>query len=109
MASGSRIEGLSTVDGRIVGQMKVILTTPSTAPADMAIRLETVTDREGRYRFRRRIPPGTYALRCAVAGSSTPESEIFNQLLQFKRSSKKFVVPPSQDVVQVDLDLPSEK
>jgi len=109
MASGSLVEGLSTVGGRIVGQMKVVLTTPNTAPADTTIRLETVTDGEGRYRFDRRIPPGEYVLRSAITGGSHPDSEIFNQLLQFKQSSKNFVVPPGQDVVRVDLNLPSPK
>lgn len=109
LASGSLIEGLSTAEGRIMGQMKVILTTPSTTPADTAIRLETVTDGEGRYRFARRIPPGSYELRTAIVGSSNPDSEIFNQLLQLKRSSKTFVVPSGQDVVQVDMNLPSAK
>ena len=89
--------------------MQVILTTPSTTPADAAIRLETVTDGEGRYRFVRRIPPGNYVLRTAITGGSTPDSAIFNQLLQLRRSSKTFVVPPGQDVVQVNLNLSSEK
>lgn len=109
LAQGSRIEGLATAAGRRVGQMKVILTTSSTTPADTAIRLETVTDGEGRYRFARRIPPGSYELRTAVVGGTNPDSEIFNQLLQLKRSSKTFVVPSGQDVVQVDLNLPSAK
>lgn len=109
MAFGGTVAGLATANGRIVGQMKVILTTPPTSPADKSLRLETVTDGEGRYRFTRRIPPGSYVLQTAVVGGTNPDSEIFNQLLQLKRSSKTFVVPAGQDVVQVDLNLPSAK
>ena len=68
--------------------MKVVLTTLASSPADMSIRMETVTDGEGRYRFTRRIPPGSYELRTAMVGSNSPESEIFEQLLQFKVQSK---------------------
>jgi len=109
MAFGSTVTGVATAGGRIVGQMKVILTTPPTTPADKSLRLETVTDGEGRYRFTRRIPPGSYVLQTAIVGSTNPDSQIFNQLLQLKRSSKTFVVPAGQDVVPVDLNLPSAK
>ena len=107
MPHGSVVSGKATVQGRVAGQMKVILTTESTAPADKSLRLETVTDGEGQYQFARRIPPGTYELRAAVVGSTSPDSEIFQQLLQLQRSSTTFIVPTGQDTVRIDLDAPS--
>lgn len=107
MDHGTVTTGRVTLAGRVAGQMKVILTTETTAPADKSLRLETVTDGEGHYRFDRRIPPGSYVLRAAVVGSTTPDSEIFQQLLQLRQSATTFTVPTGQDVVQVDLNVPS--
>jgi protocatechuate 3,4-dioxygenase beta subunit len=107
MPSGALVRGTAKVDGRIAGQMKVILTTESTAPADQSIRLETVTDREGRYAFSRRIRPGSYVLRAAVVGGAQPDTEIFQQMLQLKKSSTTVLVPQGQDVVVQHLNLPA--
>lgn len=107
LARGSNIRGRATVAGRVQGQIKLVLTSPATAKAERSLRLETVTDGEGHYRFARRIPPGTYLLRAAVVGSQSADSEIFQQLLQLKRSSTTLLVPPGQDVVQHDLNLPA--
>ena len=107
MRHGSLITGIATSQGRIAGQIKVVLTTPPAIPADKSIRLETVTDGEGRYLFTRRIPPGSYELRAAVVGAASPDSEIFQQLLQLKRSSTIFTVPTGQDVVEHNLNVPA--
>lgn len=107
MGHGSVVTGFAMAEGRIAGQMKVVLTTPQAAPADTSLRLETVTDGEGRYRFTRRIPPGSYELHAAVVGSTSPDSEIFQQLLQLKRSSTTFFVPAGQDVVEHDVNVPA--
>lgn len=107
MAQGASLKGFATYDGRIQGQMKVVLTTSASSPADMSIRMETVTDEEGLYRFTRRIPPGSYELRTALVGTSSPRSEIFQQLLQLKRSSITFNVLTGQNEVHQDLDLPA--
>ena len=107
MSHGSIITGFATSQGRIAGQIKVVLTTQQTAPADKSLRLETVTDGEGRYRFTRRIPPGSYELRAAVVGTTSPDSEIFQQLLQLKRSSTIFIVPAGQDIVEHNLNVPA--
>ncbi|MGK0154066.1 MAG: protocatechuate 3,4-dioxygenase beta subunit [Neolewinella sp.] len=107
MIPGSVVTGFAMTEGRIAGQMKVLLTTPQATPADKSLRLETVTDGEGRYRFTRRIPPGSYELHAAVVGSTSPDSEIFQQLLQLKRSSTTFFVPAGQDVVEHDVNVPA--
>lgn len=107
LPSGALVQGTAKVAGRIAGQMKVILTTPQDAPADQSIRLETVTDGEGRYAFPRRIRPGSYVLRAAVVGGDQPDAEIFQQMLQLKKSSTTFTVPQGRDVVEQHLNLPA--
>ena len=69
--------------------------------------METVTDGEGRYRFNRRIPPGSYELRTAMVGSNSPRSEIFEQLLQFKSSTITLNILAGQNVTHQDLNLPA--
>lgn len=108
MPQGSIVKGLATNNGVVKGQMKVVLTTLASSPADMSIRMETVTDGEGRYRFTRRIPPGSYELRTAMVGSNSPESEIFEQLLQFKSSSITLNIHAGQNVTHQDLNLPAD-
>ncbi|MCK5941339.1 MAG: carboxypeptidase regulatory-like domain-containing protein [Planctomycetes bacterium] len=108
LPSGAVVRGTARLDGRVAGQMKVVLTTPQTAPADRSLRLETVTDGEGRYAFARRIPPGSYVLRAAVVGSARPDTEVFHQLKQLERSSTPFTVTAGQDVVEQHLNLPAD-
>ena len=86
----------------------MILTSESTSRTDRSLRLETVTDPEGRYAFDRRIPPGSYVLRAAAVGSSTPDSEIFHQLLQLDRSSLTLRIAAGERTVERHLDLPAK-
>jgi len=104
---GAIVRGRATHDGRVAAQMKVVLSTPDGADAERSLRLETITDAEGHYRFERRVPPGEYRLRASVVGQQAPDTEIFQQLLQMQRSSTTFSVPQGQDVVDLDYDLPS--
>ena len=106
---GAIVHGRASIDGRITGQMKILLTTPPEVPAERSIRLETVTDGEGRYRFARRIPPGEYVLRGAAVASATPETEIFEQLRQLSRSSTRLLVAPGKDLVEHDLAIETDR
>jgi hypothetical protein len=109
LVTGALVSGRATVDGRIAGQIKVVLTTPpALANAKDALRLETVTDAAGAWRMPRRVPPGTYELRAAVVGTTEPEAQIFRQLLQLQQSNKTVVVPPGQRQVESDIDLLSD-
>ncbi len=108
LGDGALVYGAATLAGRIAGQIRVILTSPSAAPADRSLRLETVTDPEGRFAFDRRIPPGSYLLHAAPVGSSTPDSEIFHQLLQRDRSSMTLRIAAGEETVERHLDLPAK-
>ncbi len=106
---GATIRGRATIAGRVVGQIKVVLSTPSTQTnATDAVRLETVTDAEGAFLMPRRVPPGTYELRAAVVGTAEPEAQIFRQIFQLQRSSTLVSVAPGQRQVERDIDLPSD-
>ncbi|MGC6486210.1 MAG: carboxypeptidase regulatory-like domain-containing protein, partial [Planctomycetota bacterium] len=102
---GARVGGRVTVDGEPKGQIRVILTTSEAAPADQSLRAETVTDREGRYAFARRIPPGDYVLRAAVTGGAQPDTQLFRQMLQLEQSTTPVRVAEGQTVVEQRLDL----
>ena len=88
------------------------LTQLSTATADSsrdALRIEATTGPDGSYSLPRRVPPGNYELRAAVLGTTEPEAQIFQQLLQLQRSSTTVSIAPGQTLVQRDLDLPTER
>ncbi|MEO6594600.1 MAG: carboxypeptidase regulatory-like domain-containing protein [Planctomycetota bacterium] len=121
LVAGALVTGRATVGGRTAGQIKVVLTTepiadPQTGPAPAersidrgALRLETVTDAEGHFQLPRRVPPGTYVLRAAVVGTAEPEAQIFQQLLQMRRSSTTVSVVAGQPRVDCTIDLPSDR
>jgi len=105
LPSGATIRGRATLAGQPAGQIKVILTTSGAVPADQSLRVETVTDKEGRYAFARRIPPGEYVLRAAVVGGAQPNSELFRQMLQLQDSTTPPTVAAGQSVIEQRLDL----
>ncbi|MBM4062088.1 MAG: carboxypeptidase regulatory-like domain-containing protein [Planctomycetes bacterium] len=110
---GAAVTGRATAGGRIPGQMKILLQTrvepgAGRGAALEALRLETVTDAQGRFRMDRRVPPGTYELRAAVVGTAEPDAQIFSQLLQLRRSSTTFTVVQGQRLVEQTIDLPTD-
>lgn|GEM_PF-4203103 len=107
MRSGATIRGTAKIAGKTVGQMKVILTSDAATTDTPAIRLETVTDREGGYSFTRPIPPGSYVIQAATVGRQQPDTEIFQQMLQLRKSTTTFRVTPGQRVVEQHLNLPA--
>ncbi|MBL8753019.1 MAG: carboxypeptidase regulatory-like domain-containing protein [Planctomycetes bacterium] len=109
LQSGARVRGVATVAGRIAGQMKVVLTTPTDlADPKLALRLETVTEPDGTFAFARRVPAGRYDLRAAVVGTGEPEAQIFREISQLNRSTTTVTVPTGQHQVECSIDLPSD-
>ena len=107
LRSGAVLQGTARRLGGRTRQIRVILTTSEATPADQSMRLETVTDGEGAYAFPRRIAPGDYVLRCAEVGGVGAESEIFQQMVQLKKSTKTFSVTPGQEMVEQHLVIPA--
>jgi len=112
LPSGATVTGRATVDGRVAGQMRVVLSsrvpagTPPGAPSGVAaVRLEAVTDPDGAFVMPRRVPPGDYDLRAAVVGTAT-ETQIVQQLMQLQRSATTVTVAAGQRRVERDIDLP---
>lgn len=105
---GAIVRGTAVVAGRAAVQIQVVLSTTPDTPPERSIRLETVTDGEGRYAFDRRIPVGRYVLRAASVGSSQPDAEIFRQMLQFQKSTTTLHVNEGQRVVERHLTLPAK-
>ena len=108
MTRGALLSGRATADGRIAGQIKVVLTSVDNSQRG-GVRLEATTDNQGRYRMPARVPPGEYVLRGAVVDAAEPEAQIARQLLQMQRSSTTVSVPPGQSSVERDIDLPPDR
>ncbi|MEC8252131.1 MAG: carboxypeptidase-like regulatory domain-containing protein [Planctomycetota bacterium] len=108
MRTGALVRGTATVANGATPPIQIVLTTTPATPPERSIRLETVTDGEGCYRFDRRIPPGSYVLRAAALGSSAPDAEIFRQMLQFQKSTTTLLIPEGQRTVERDLALPAK-
>ncbi len=107
---GAQVQGRITRGGAaIVGQAKVVLSTATADSSRDALRIEATTGPDGSYSLPRRVPPGNYELRAAVLGTTEPEAQIFQQLLQLQRSSTTVSIAPGQTLVQRDLDLPTER
>ena len=104
---GARVRGTATFDGKAQGQIKVVLSTRSGSRSAPSIRLETVTDGEGNFAFERPIPPGGYVIQGAAVASSQPDTQIFQQMLQFRKSATTFFVSEEQRVVEKHLLLPA--
>ena len=112
--SGALVFGRATVDNRVAGQIKVVLTsvvatdTPP-PPNDLGIRLETVTDSKGAFAMPRRVPPGDYELKAAAVDSGNPDGQIFQHLIQMQRSATRMTVLPGQRQVEQHIDIPLQK
>ncbi len=108
LAKGAIVTGLATSAGQAGGQYKVVLNSakdPLGVPVQ-ALRMETTSDANGRYRFARRVPPGDYELRAARIDPVEPEAQVFHQLKQLQRSVTAVTVPKGQPLVEQDLDIP---
>lgn len=100
---GTVVFGRATTDGRVAGQVKIVLTSvfaedaplPQPAAAD-AVRLETVTDSTGAFLMPRRVPPGHYEIRAAAIDAQDPDSQVFQHLLQMQQSATRFTVAAGQ-------------
>jgi protocatechuate 3,4-dioxygenase beta subunit len=103
---GALVTGRVTHEGRIPGPVKVVLTAAGMQRNGQGLRLETISDTEGRFRMPRRIPPGEYDLRAAIIGTAEPESQISRQILQLQRTLTTVVVAPGQHLVERDIDIP---
>lgn len=108
LAKGTIVTGRATSAGQAGGQYKVVLNSakdPLGVPVQ-ALRMETTSDADGRFRFARRVPPGAYELRAARIDTVEPEAQVFHQLKQLQRSVTAVTVAKGQPVVEQDLDIP---
>lgn len=109
LAVGTLVRGTVAVDGKIPGQVKVILTSaagPAVGPASDPVRLEAVTDARGRFVMPRRVPAGDYEVRGLVLTPGEADSQAIHQLLQMQRSAQTLVIAPGQGEAICDLALP---
>lgn len=109
LAVGTLVRGAVAVDGKIPGQVKVILTStaaPAVGPARDPVRLEAVTDARGQFVMPRRVPAGEYEVRGLVLTPGEADTQAIHQLLQMQRSAQTLVIAPGQGEAICDLALP---
>lgn len=128
LARGAIVEGMTLLDGRPVGQVKVVVSLPMTAdnlppaaqpgaqpggtptvnakpgqPERTMFNANTLSDGEGRYRLLKRVPPGTYKITASRQSADNP----FNALLDMKQTEQQLVIAPGQNRAEVNFTLPS--
>lgn len=110
---GAVVEGTCTRAGNPAAQIKVTIGPPDGAQPDldaqgrprMFFSATAITDAEGRYRFPRRVPPGTYKIHAAVGAGN---DNIFNALIQMKQTERPLVIGAGQQVSVQNFDVPAQ-
>jgi uncharacterized GH25 family protein len=122
LSRGAVVEGIATVGGVPVGQIKITMSVPMTAetlpsaPAGaappqlpgqvkMLFNATSHSDGEGRFRMTKRVPPGTYK---ATAMRPTVGNNLFEGMLDMRNTEQQIVVAPGQDRVFVEFHLPAK-
>lgn len=115
---GALVEGVTTVGGQPQGQVRVTIGPPPTqnpvaadAPGTgnerpkMMFMTYAISDSDGHYKLLKRVPPGTYVINASrEAGANNP----FVKLLQMKQTERQLVVPPGQDRIVQNFDVPAQ-
>jgi len=119
---GALVEGITTVDGNPIGQVKITVSMPTpenpvpsqpiTQPnspeqmeqtAKRLFNIHVLSDGNGNYTMTKRIPPGVYKITAARQSADNP----FMALLDMKQSERELIVSPGQDRVEVSFNLSS--
>jgi protocatechuate 3,4-dioxygenase beta subunit len=129
---GAVVQGTALLDGKPQAQIHVVLSsqvTPSSpvtlanptvssspvtwsTPAPGAqsaegtpLRIEAITNNDGRYVLPRRVPPGTYELRAGLQVGTNPHRNIFEELRQMQASLLTVTIAPGQQIVERNLHI----
>ena len=120
LVRGCAVSGRAVAAGLPAAQVQVVLTPlhndPGTgealpkAPAGSSdetsvARVEAVTNPEGRFELPRRIPPGVYELRGVSLSGAGSGADVFQKILQMKKSSVRLEIGPGQPSAEVELRL----
>ena len=120
LEKGTLIEGITTVDGIPVGQVKVVISIPALAkltvpnqqpntPEAMAqarrrlFSTKSLSNGDGYFIMLKRVPPGTYKVTAARHTADNP----FMALLDMTQSSQELTIAPGQERATVNFDLSS--
>jgi hypothetical protein len=113
MSRGALVEGMATVAGQPTGQVKITVGPPPSQTAEvdgqgkpkMMFMATAISDSDGHFRFMKRVPPGTYQVHASrQAGDNNP----FVTLLQMKQTERQLIVPPGQDRIVLNFDVPAQ-
>jgi Carboxypeptidase regulatory-like domain len=109
---GAVVEGLCRVSGRGAGQVKVMIGPPTGYKPEIDAQgrpiggqmftATAISDGEGRYRFSKRVPPGTYKIH---AFKEAGNDDVFGRFKQMKETERPLNVGAGQDVIVQDFDI----
>jgi hypothetical protein len=104
---GAVVEGIVAGAGAQPGAVKVTIMRPvpagATAPAaPFPFAMTVAADAQGRYRFDRRLAPGSYEI-CAYRAA---EGNALLQAAAIRQGARPLVVAPGQDRIEQGLELP---
>ncbi|MEC8651832.1 MAG: carboxypeptidase-like regulatory domain-containing protein [Planctomycetota bacterium] len=118
---GTRVVGMTTINGAPAGQIKVVISMPQPEPGEIGaiqpggkmtpaqrkatqqrlFSAHTLSDGNGYFGMLRRVPPGTYKITAARHSAENP----FEALMDMKATERQLVIQPGQDEVTVNFDL----
>ncbi len=109
---GTIVEGMCRVGGRGTGQVKVMIGPPTGYRPELDAQgkpvggpmftATAISDGEGRYRFTKRVPPGTYKIH---AFKEAGNDDVFGRFKQMKETERPLTVGSGQDVLVMDFDI----
>ena len=119
LSRGALLTGVTMVGGLPAGQIKVTVSTPMTAdilpvaapagspqnaPPTLSkpmFNANVLSDGDGRFELRKRIPPGTYKITASRQGGGNP----FDTLIDMKETERTLTVAPGQDSIVEQFNL----
>ncbi|HLQ38221.1 MAG TPA: carboxypeptidase regulatory-like domain-containing protein [Planctomycetota bacterium] len=110
LCRGAIVEGITTVGGQPGGQVKVVIGPLQGAPAEKDERgnmknvfmANAISDSDGRFRFLKRVPPGSYTIHATkAAGDDNP----FVKLLQVKSTQRQLDIGSGQEQSVQNFDI----
>lgn len=109
---GAVVQGLCRVSGRGAGQVKVMIGPPTGYKPEIDAQgrpvggqmftATAISDGEGRYRFTKRVPPGTYKIH---AFKEAGNDDVFGRFKQMKETERPLNVGSGQDLIEMDFDI----
>lgn len=98
---GCSVSGITKVNGKPTGQVKVSISSVTTKSNSTPFSAEAVSDNEGRFLLNKRLKPGKYKVMAAEQVQSNP----LLMMVQFSKSSQEIVIPLGSEHRVIDVNI----